>query len=104
MRVQFKTEGGLAYFPGRSTPLTIDSDALSAEDARALRQLVESVDFFALPASLGTQSRGAADMRQYTITVEDAGRHHTVRVTEPVSHPDLQKLLTYLQTQRRTAQ
>jgi Emfourin len=101
MRIQFKTEGGLAAFPGLSTPLTIERSALSAAEAQTLQRLVEDARFFALPAQVGASPRGAADMRHYTITVEENGRNHTVRVVEPVTNPDLQRLLDYLQAQAK---
>jgi hypothetical protein len=99
MRIQFKTEGGLAYLPGLSTPLTIESSTLSAAEAQTLERLVEAARFLDLPAQVGTTPRGAADMRHYTLTVEESGRSHTVRVVEPVINPDLQRLLEYLQAQ-----
>jgi hypothetical protein len=33
MRVQFKTEGGLAYFSGLSAPVVIDSSVLPTAEA-----------------------------------------------------------------------
>jgi hypothetical protein len=99
MRVQFKTEGGVAYFPALSAPLIIDSSTLPAETARTLERLVEEARFFELPAQVGTLPRGAADVQHYTVTVEERGRSHTVRMVEPVTHPDLRPLLDYLQTQ-----
>jgi hypothetical protein len=99
MRVQFKTEGGVAYFPALSTPLTIDSSTLPAAAARILERLVEDARLFELPAQVGTMPRGAADVQHHTVTVEERGRSHTVRIVEPVTHPGLQQLLDYLQAQ-----
>jgi hypothetical protein len=101
MRVQFQTEGGIAYIPGLQKPITIDVDALPEADASRLRQLVSAVSFFDLPTRIGSPPRGAADMRQYTITIEDGGRRHTMRVAEPVSDPSLQELIDTLRTQAR---
>ena len=78
MRVQFQSEGGLAVFPGLQKLISIDVDALPASDANRLRQLVRAASFFDLPAHIGTPPRGAADMREYTLTIEDGGRRHTV--------------------------
>jgi len=91
-------EGGFAYFPGLSKPIVIDSDDLPEEEAHQLSQWVESAQFFNLPAIVGAPSRGAADYRQYTVTVESGGQCHTVRLTDLVEDPDLQALLDYLRT------
>jgi hypothetical protein len=102
MRVQFQSEGGVAFFPGLQKPISIDVDALSASDADRLRQLVRAANFFDLPAHIGTAPRGAADMRTYTLTIEDGGQRHTVRVTEPITDDTLQALVGALQRQVRT--
>ena len=101
MRGTFKTEGGIAHFPGLSKPLTIDSDQLSQEEASELDRLVVAARLFDLPAVVGAPPRGAADYHQYTITVEASGRRHTVRLIDPVENPDLQRLLDYLRTQAK---
>jgi hypothetical protein len=99
MRVQFQTEGGIAYFPGLSKPVTIESAALSPADAQTLRQLVEAADFFEQPAASRTLHKGAADYQQYTITIEDGQRRHTVRLTDPIEDQPLQALVEFLRKQ-----
>lgn len=101
MRVEVKTEGGLAHFPGRSRPLTIDTDQLTAEEARELEQLVRDAGLFDLPPVSGQPPKGAADYRQHTITIEDAGRTHTVRLTEPLQNPAIQSLIRFVNTKAR---
>lgn len=101
MRIQFKTEGGVAHFPGLSQPVTIDCTHLPEQEAREVEQLVAAARFFALPPQASAGRRGAADYRQYTITVEAQGRCHTVQVSDPVTDPALQRLLAYLQTKAR---
>jgi hypothetical protein len=102
MRIEFRTEGGIAHFPGLARPVMIDSDALSEEEAGELKRLLEAARFFEQPMVVGTPRRGAADYRQYTITVEDGGRQHTIQVADPVEDPDLQPLLRFLQTKARS--
>jgi hypothetical protein len=102
MQVQLQIEGGLAFIPGLSKPITIDSKTLSTQETEKLRQLLDAVHFFELPAVVGTPRPGAADHRQYTITVDDGSRHHTVRMTDPIKDSHLQALLTHLKTWRRT--
>ena len=96
MRIEFETEGGLAYFPGLSKPVVVDSGELPAAQAAELERLVAAADFFALPPEVGAQAPGAADYVQYTITAEDGGRRHRVRVTDPVRDPTLGALLNAL--------
>ena len=61
MRVQFQAEGGVAYFPGLSKPLTIDSRTLSTAQAAQLQKLVDQAKVFALPKVVGrAATRGAA--------------------------------------------
>jgi hypothetical protein len=93
MRIQFKMEGGIAFFPGLSKPIVIETDALNNEQASELEQRIQAAHFFELPRTVGTPARGAADYRQYTITIEDRSKRHTVRLTEPIQDPSLQALL-----------
>jgi hypothetical protein len=101
MRIELRTEGGIAHFPGLSRPVVIDSAALSAEDDAELKRLIESARFFERPPAVGTPSPGAADYRQYTVTVEDGGRQHTVKLADPVEDTALQQLLHFLQAKAR---
>jgi hypothetical protein len=102
MRIEFQNEGGIAHFPGLARPVVIDSDALSEEEATELKRLVKAARFFEQPRGVGTPRRGAADYRQYTITVEEGGRQHTIQVADPVEDPELQPLLRFLQTKARS--
>jgi hypothetical protein len=101
MRVQFKTEGGMAHFPGLSQPTIIDSTALAAEEAGELQRLVEAARFFERAERANEPSRGAADYHQYTITVDDGQRQHTVQLTDPVPDQALGQLLHFLQDKAR---
>jgi len=93
-------EGGIAYFPGLSKPITIDSDQLPKQESDELKRLVNATHFFALPAVMGSPSPGAADYRQYTITIQDEGKQHTVHLTDLIEDPNLQALLAYLRARR----
>jgi len=96
MRIEFKTEGGLAFFPGLLRPAVIDSHDLSAAEAAELERLLDSARFFELPEDSRALHRGAADYRQYTIIVENGDRRHTVRLADPVENRQLQALLDLL--------
>jgi hypothetical protein len=102
VRIHFKREGGLAYFPGLSKPVTIDANQLPKEEEQELERLLESAGFFDLPTAPPPQRGGAADAFQYTITVESGGKQHTVRVSDPVENPDLQKLIDFIQTKAKS--
>jgi hypothetical protein len=97
MRVRFQIGGGIGYFPGLAAPRTIDVDGLDERTRQALTNLVEEADFFNLPAHTPPHP-GSADHQTYQITIEDAGRRHTVYVSDPVSPPPLQRLIELLRT------
>ncbi|NJD68947.1 MAG: hypothetical protein C3F12_08680 [Candidatus Methylomirabilota bacterium] len=101
MRITFTMEGGIAYLPGLSHPVVIDSSQLPEQEAGELEQLVEAARFFDQPAIMGSPERGAADYYQYTVTVEINGRRHTVRVTDLVEDAGLQVLLRYLRAKAK---
>jgi hypothetical protein len=101
VRIQFQTEGGIAHFPGLSRPLIVDTTSLPPVECAQLEALVRAAVFFNLPAQVGFPSPKAADYRTYTITVEDAGRLHMIRVTEPVADPSLEALIDALRTRQR---
>lgn len=96
MRIEFSTEGGVAYFPGLSQPVTIDSEALSQQEGTELRRLVEAAHFFELPAKVGSPRPGAADYRQFNVTIEEGQWRHSVHATEPIEDADLRRLVTFL--------
>ena len=101
MRIEFQTEGGLAYFPGLSRPVSINTDTLPQEEAADLARQVQAARFFDLPVQPRPTRRGAADYRQYTITVEEGGRQHTVQLADPITDPALQALVQTLQSKVR---
>jgi len=96
MRVKLKTEGGLAYFPGLSKPVNLDSADLSKDEAGELERLVTDAHFFDLPRVLNKPTRGAADYHIYTMTIEN-GRRHTVQAVEPVKNDEFLALLRFVQ-------
>jgi hypothetical protein len=98
MRVELKIEGGLAYFPGLNKPRVIDSADLSAAETNRLRQLVDAAGIFEQPTGDRALPKGAADYRQYIITVEDGRRRRTVRLADPIANTELEALVEYLRT------
>ena len=94
MKIDFRTEGGLAAFPGLAAPLTIHCDALPPPENERMRALVQRAGFFALPSR---DARAAMpDARAYTIAVDDGARCNTVTVREPIADPALRDLVDAL--------
>jgi emfourin len=100
MRVELQTEGGIAFFPGLNKPVVLNSSDLPKEQAAQLQRLLDSTHFFDLPAASRSLPKGAADMRRYTITVEDGQRRRTVRLNDPVDDTHLRALIDFVQGQR----
>jgi Emfourin len=96
MVITFESGGGFAHFPGLSRPVRIDTAELGAEHADQLKGLVERARFFEQPAEVGSPPPGAADLRSYTITVQDGDRTHTVKTSDALEDPALRELLEHL--------
>jgi hypothetical protein len=101
MQVEFTREGGIAYFPGLSQPVTIDTAALPEEEAEELQQLIREADFYELPDRINVPRSRGADYQTYTIRVDAGDTHHVVRLSEPIEDEKLRALVTFL---RRKAQ
>jgi hypothetical protein len=99
VRIRLETDGGFAVFPGLNTPVEVDTSQLPPPDAAEFERLVEAAHFFDQPA-VTPAPRGAADYRQYTLTVEHDGRSQTVQVAEPVADPALRQLVARLAARR----
>src|SRR4051812_20829870 len=103
MRIHFRTEGGLAHFPGLSRPVSVDTKELPPDVAQQLEQLVHAMRFFEMVGrvDLAAHHPGRADYRSYIVTVEESGRTHTVRADEPDVNPQLKALIEFLRKLRR---
>jgi hypothetical protein len=89
MKFQLERSGGFTGIPLRAV---IDSESLSQDERQALELLVDSADFFTLPEKI--QSSGqAADQFSYKLTVEKAGKSHTIQVSEAEIPEKLKPLL-----------
>lgn len=98
MRIRFQSDGGLGYFPGLNEPVMIDTTRLAPEEAARIEGLVGGADFFGRPEAAGVPAPGAADLRRYTITVDDdSGRSRTLELTDPVEDTSLHALIDSLQ-------
>jgi hypothetical protein len=90
--VEFKKSGGIA---GMRWKGTVDSAALSAEDAAELRKLVADARFFDVKEKL--TDTHIADGFGYTITVEMDGKRHTVTVFDDTMPDGLRPLTDWLE-------
>jgi hypothetical protein len=102
MIINFQSSGGFAHFPGLSRPVRIDTAELAPEQADQLNGLVERARFFEQPSEVGAPPPGAADLRSYTITVEDGGRTHTVQTSDALTDAALRDLVAHLRTRQRS--
>ncbi|MDP9455577.1 MAG: hypothetical protein CYG60_09960 [Actinobacteria bacterium] len=96
MRLKFRTEGGLAFFPGLRAPIEIDTSELREEEAAELVRCVEEARFFERPEGPEEPPHGAADLRLHTVTVEEGAHSRTVRAYEPIEDPALRALIDAL--------
>jgi hypothetical protein len=92
MKVSVVRGGGLA---GLVTTTSADTDTLAPEDARALRDKVERAHLLSGPEHAGTPG-GGPDRFTFRVTVEDAGRTHTVRLREEDLTEDVSALIAWV--------
>ncbi|OHE56850.1 MAG: hypothetical protein A2Z47_01015 [Thermodesulfovibrio sp. RBG_19FT_COMBO_42_12] len=92
MKIFFKRTGGLAAI---SLSVTLDTDALPAEDSRRLQNLINAVSFFNQPDSLRSAKPGA-DLFHYEIKAEVEGRIKTIEIDESVVPDIFRPLLDHL--------
>ena len=100
MRITFSVDGGFAVFPGLSRPVSFEVDGLPTAEADAFRSVVAKSDFFARNDSSAPPTRGAADEREYQVTIEDGLRRRSLTIPESVDQPDLKELICLLDRQR----
>jgi hypothetical protein len=93
MKIHFERSGG---FTGIPIVAEIDSQALAADEAQHLNELVQAARFFDLPAHPPKGAPTGADQFQYKIAIEDEKRVHTVEMTDSAVTADLQPLLRQL--------
>jgi hypothetical protein len=92
MQISISQSGGVAYFPGLSTPRTLDVNNLSDADQQELRQLVEASGFFQLSGDSQAEQQ-APNCLSYTLSISEKGRQHTVCFQAPGSSGPLESLL-----------
>ena len=99
MRVTFAMPStGLGFFPGLAKPVIIDAARLAEPDAHELEALVAAARVFERPPAT-PPSATSADLRHYTITVEQGDRRRELQLSDPIDDPDLQRLVRFLEAQ-----
>jgi len=103
LRIRFQSDGGVGYFPGLDGPVIVDTAHLPPEEGARLERLVGAADFFSRPGAADVPAPGAADLRRYTIAIEDGGRSRTVEATDPVEDAALRALIDALREAGKAA-
>jgi hypothetical protein len=95
MKIHFERSGG---FAGISTDITVDYNSLSFDERSAIKNMVDSANFFDLPQETPLPKRGA-DYFKYKITVEmdENNKSHTIKTNDITMPPSLRPLVNYLQ-------
>jgi hypothetical protein len=101
MLIDFKSDGGIAYFPGLNRSKLINTDSLSNEDSMKAKELVQRCRFFSITYNEVPQ-RGA-DRKTYTISITDGDNKNTIRVSDPVEDEALGDLISFLNKLSRKA-
>jgi hypothetical protein len=97
MRIIIVRSGG---FTGIPVEITVDENELQPNEADQLHSAVQESHFFSLPTRLPDHS-GGADTFNYTITVEDLARTHTIVGPESALPPPLDELVQKFMRRRR---
>ena len=101
MKITFEMSGGFAPIPSLSRPVIIDTVQMDPQAAQQLKFFVQEALFFDQPEQSTPPAKGAADLRTYTLTVEDGARVHTVQLTDPIKDAALERFVSHLQTLSR---
>ena len=99
MRIIFERSGG---FTGIPMSATLDSDSLSPQDERQLRDMIETAGFFQPPSMIDSSGPGG-DRFLYRLTVEIEGQEHAVGMSEAAVPPALRPLLERMTAAARRA-
>ena len=100
MRLELKTSGGIATFPGLQKPVVLDTETLEATESAELTRLVEAAQLHALPPNVPPNT-SVRDARTYVITVDDAGQRHTLIRSEPLAEAGVAALVAFVRKHAR---
>ena len=92
MRIRFERTGG---FAGLQLSGEVDSEKLSAAQAKEFKRLVEGARPFDQPRT-PSPSRPVPDQFQYELTIEDGGRTQTIQTSDAEASDELRALIDWL--------
>jgi hypothetical protein len=98
MKIEFVRSGG---FGGVRLSVNLDTQRLPGADASALEQMIRDSDFFNLPEQIKPASP-AADRFEYSLSVSDGARSHSITVGETAAPEKLRPLLDRLTSLARS--
>ena len=83
---------------GSLSSRTIDTDNLTKSRAKEIGELLTNANFFKLSSVKANPAsqKGAADYYNYSITVEDGGKKHSVTCTDLAMTKELRALINLL--------
>jgi hypothetical protein len=100
VRLRLEQSGGFAAVPGLSRPVDVDTAELSPDESATLEGLVHRSGILTgALRSVSGPARGA-DLRDYTLTVEDGGTATTVHLRDPLTDDAVAALVAHLQSLR----
>jgi hypothetical protein len=100
MRLRLEQSGGFAAIPGLSTPVELDTAGLSRDESETLEGLVHRTGILQGAVRSVSGPPGGADLRDYTLTVEDGGAATTVHLRDPITDDAVAALVQHLQSSR----
>jgi hypothetical protein len=95
MKVSVKRVGGFAGLTEEVA--AVDMAQLDAAAAQQVEQMIQSVGFFDLPATIAGGTIGA-DLYRYEITVSEGDRQHTVTFGTDDDRPETAPLRRFIET------
>jgi hypothetical protein len=103
MRLRLEQSGGFAAIPGLSTPVELDTAGLSRDESETLEGLVHRTGILKGSVRSVSGPAGGADLRDYTLTVDDGGAVTTVHLRDPITDEAVAALVEHLQSHRHRA-
>lgn len=93
MRIRFERTGG---FAGLRLSGEVDSEKLSAAQAKEFKRLVEGARLFDQPHTPSPTQQQVPDQFQYDLTIEDGSRTHTIQTTDVGASDELRALIDWM--------
>lgn len=96
VRVSYRREGGIAYFPGLAVERSFETESLPRAQQDALLDLFETVRAHRLEPTAPAARRGTADQQSYVIEVQESSGVRRLVVSEFDQDPAAQELVARL--------